>query len=97
MTSMTAPRRGTPQGLNRVLLAAIFGAILWFVLTVRTTSPRTEQAPVAAPLAPVATPAPVMAPGAALSVPVAGVAPTQLMDTFTQARGSGRSPPGSIA
>src|SRR5438128_7439546 len=77
--------------LNRVLLAAIFGAILWFVLTVRTTSPRTEQAPVAAPLAPVATPAPVMAPGAALSVPVAGVAPTQLMDTFTQARGSGRS------
>src|SRR5207244_2283401 len=35
--------------LNRVLLAAIIGAILWFVLTVRTTSPPAEQAPAAAP------------------------------------------------
>jgi murein DD-endopeptidase MepM/ murein hydrolase activator NlpD len=31
-----------------------------------------------------------MAPGAPLSIPVAGVAPDQLLDTFTQARGTGR-------
>ena len=79
--------------LNRSLLALIVGAILWFVLTVRTTSPPTEQAPASAPpvqAAPAAALTPLMAPGAPLSVPVAGVAPTQLMDTFTHARGSGR-------
>ena len=79
--------------LNRSLLALIVGAILWFVLAVRTTSPPTEQAPASAPpvqAAPAAALTPLMAPGAPLSVPVAGVAPTQLMDTFTHARGSGR-------
>ena len=79
--------------LNRSLLALIVGAILWFVLAVRTTSPPTEQAPASAPpvqAAPAAALTSLMAPGAPLSVPVAGVAPTQLMDTFTHARGSGR-------
>lgn len=80
--------------LNRVLLAAIFGAILWFVLIVPTRSPPGEVAPVPAPPAQGAQAAPplaaIEAPGAPLAIPVAGVAPMQLTDTFTDARGSGR-------
>jgi murein DD-endopeptidase MepM/ murein hydrolase activator NlpD len=85
--------------LNRALLVAILGAIAWFVLTMKTGSPPGEQAQApgtAAPSAAPATAVPPVAPaqvqysGGALSVPVAGVAPTQLTDTFTEARGSGR-------
>jgi murein DD-endopeptidase MepM/ murein hydrolase activator NlpD len=91
----------TSHVLNRALLVAILGGIAWFVLTIPTRSPPGEQAPVPAPATstPSATPAapitasqPVqVAPGAPLAVPVAGVAPSQLIDTFTAARGSGRS------
>jgi murein DD-endopeptidase MepM/ murein hydrolase activator NlpD len=89
----------TSHVLNRALLVAILGAIAWFVLTIPTRSPPGDEAPAPAASAPSATPAaPVtamppaqIAPGAALLVPVAGVAPAQLTDTFTAARGSGRS------
>jgi len=84
--------------LNRTLLVAILAAIAWFVLTMKTGSPPGEQAqapgsaaPSAAPatVVPQVAPAPVQYAGALL-VPVAGVAPGQLTDTFTAARGAGR-------
>jgi murein DD-endopeptidase MepM/ murein hydrolase activator NlpD len=89
--------------LNRALVVAIIGAIAWFVLTIPTRSPPGEEAQApgtaAAPApaaVPVATPAPGVAAqvpytGGALLVPVQGVAPAQLTDTFTAARGTGRS------
>jgi murein DD-endopeptidase MepM/ murein hydrolase activator NlpD len=83
--------------LNRVLLVAILGAIAWFVLSVSTRAPPAEQAPAPDTPAPAAAPvtavpsAPVQPAGGALLVPVAGVARTQLTDTFTAARGTGRS------
>ena len=80
--------------LNRALLVAILGGIAWLVLTVPTRSPTGEQAPAPASTAPAAqvAPPPVQVPahGGALLVPVAGVTPTQLSDTFTDARGNGR-------
>ena len=81
--------------VNRALLVAILGAIAWFVLTIPTRSPPAEQAPAPATQVPAAAPATAVppaqiAPGGALAVPVAGVAPAQLTDTFTAARGSGR-------
>ena len=80
--------------VNRALLVAILGGIAWLVLTIPTRSPPAEQAP-AAPAAPApvtrsALPGQVPAHSGALLVPVAGIAPTQLADTFTDARGSGR-------
>lgn len=39
---------------------------------------------------PAPTPTPVRAPGGALVIPVAGVQPSQLVDTYTQSRGQGR-------
>ena len=89
-------RARTTHIVNRTLLVAILGAIAWFVLTIPTRSPPAEEAPapVAAPAVPSAapaTPAPADVTGGALLVPVAGVARTQLVDTFTAARGSGRS------
>jgi murein DD-endopeptidase MepM/ murein hydrolase activator NlpD len=88
----------TSHVLNRALLVAILGAVAWFVLTVPTRSPPAEQAPgeqAPGAVAPSAAPAAALppaqiAPGGALAVPVAGVAPAQLTDTFTAARGSGR-------
>lgn len=92
--------------LNRVLLVAILGAIAWFVLAIPTRSPPAgqgqEQPGTATPSVAPATAAPSVAqvppvpqaqvaPGAPLAVPVAGVAPAQLIDTFTHARGTGRS------
>jgi murein DD-endopeptidase MepM/ murein hydrolase activator NlpD len=79
--------------VNRALLVAIFGGLAWFILTVPTRSPPGAQAPVSAPAPVAAAPAaatPVETSGGALLVPVAGVARTQLTDTFTAARGSGR-------
>ncbi len=86
----------TSHIVNRTLLVAVLGAIAWFVLTIPTRSPPGEETPpptATAPSAPAPSPAvptPVQAPGAALLLPVAGVAPNQLTDTFTAARGSGR-------
>ena len=79
--------------LNRALLLAILGFAIVLVLTIRTRSPPVEQAPAPATSAPppqAEAPAQVALPAGALLVPVAGVAPTALADTFTQARGSGR-------
>lgn len=85
----------TSHVVNRALLVAILGAIVWFVLTIPTRSPPEAQAPAPATAAPsisstVPAPAPVDVSGGALLVPVAGVARNQLTDTFTAARGSGR-------
>jgi murein DD-endopeptidase MepM/ murein hydrolase activator NlpD len=79
--------------VNLLLLVAILVALAWFVLTVPTGSPPEERVKAAQtlPAAPVASLTPSQAPGAPLLIPVAGVAPGQLTDTFTQARGSGRS------
>lgn len=84
--------------LNRALVAAILAAIAWFVLTIPTRSPQGEQAQAPGTAAQPAAPATGVPPAApaqaryagALLVPVAGVAPTQLIDTFTAARGAGR-------
>ena len=82
--------------LNRGLLLAIFGGVAWLVLTIPTRSPPGEPAPAPASPAPpariipLAPPARAVPPGGALLVPVAGVAPADLTDTFTDARGSGR-------
>ncbi len=79
--------------LNRGLLLAILGLLVWLVLTIPTRSPEPGQAPAPAPPAQVATPGPsaaFTAPAGAMLIPVAGVAPAQLGDTFTQARGDGR-------
>jgi murein DD-endopeptidase MepM/ murein hydrolase activator NlpD len=82
--------------LNRVLLLAIFGIAGILVLTIPTRSPPDGQTPAppssgeAAPVAQIGPSAQVALPAGALLVPVAGVAPTALADTFTQARGSGR-------
>lgn len=84
----------TSHIVNRALLVAILGAIAWFVLTIPTRSPPGEEAPApvaAVPSAAPVAPAPGETPSGALLVPVAGVARTQLVDTFTAARGSGRS------
>jgi peptidoglycan LD-endopeptidase LytH len=82
--------------LNGGLLLAILGGLAWFVLTIPTRSPTSEQRAAGATTgesAQVASPAPPAAagsPGGALLVPVAGVAPTTLSDTFTDARGTDR-------
>jgi murein DD-endopeptidase MepM/ murein hydrolase activator NlpD len=79
--------------LNRALLFAILAIAVILVLTIPTRSPPVGQAPAPASPAPAAqgeAPAQVALPAGALLVPVAGVAPTALADTFTQARGSGR-------
>lgn len=78
--------------LNRGLLVAILGLAAWFVLTIPTRSPAPEQAPAAVAPAPVATapPSRIAPPEGSILIPVAGVAPTQLADTFTQARGADR-------
>ena len=80
--------------VNRALLVAILGGIAWLVLTIPTRSPPGEQAPPApaapVPMAQTAPPAQLPAYSGALLVPVAGVAPTQLADTFSDARGDGR-------
>lgn len=91
----------TSHVLNRALLVAILGAIAWFVLTIPTRSPPGEErqetpgtraAATGSPAAPAAVVRPLqVAPGAPLAIPVAGVASAQLIDTFTAARGSGRS------
>src|SRR5262245_21842716 len=77
--------------LNRALLVAILGAMLWFVLTIPARSPPGEQSQERSPTATAVTPVQVDASGGALLVPVAGVARAQLTDTFTATRGSGRS------
>jgi peptidoglycan LD-endopeptidase LytH len=79
--------------LNRALLLAILAIAVILVLTIPTRSPPVGQAPAtatSAPAAPGEAPVQVTLPAGALLVPVAGVAPTALADTFTQARGSGR-------
>ncbi len=88
----------TSHVVNRALLVVILAGIVWLVLAIPTRSPPAETAPeqatALAPATSVATPAaPVQADvlGGALLVPVAGVARSQLTDTFTAARGSGRS------
>lgn len=91
----------TSHVLNRALLVAILGGIAWFVLTIPTRSPPAEQGQAAPGATPPSTASPAVpatavpplqvAPGAPLAIPVAGVAPAQLTDTFTQARGTGRS------
>lgn len=78
--------------VNLGLLVAILGMIAWLVVTIPTRSPPAEQAPAAAPIAPATQiePAQAPAPSGALLIPVAGVTPTQLIDTFTTDRANGR-------
>lgn len=93
---MSAPSR---RLLNLGLLVAIFGLVAWLVLTIPTRSPPGEQAaapgkqtaaPPSTPRGTQTAPARVEYSGAALLIPVAGVAPAQLVDTFTMARGESR-------
>ena len=81
--------------LNRGLLLAIIGLIVWLVLWIPTRSPPAEQAPAPAPAAAVPmgsplSPVQVTAPGGAFVIPVSGVEPSNLVDTFTAARANGR-------
>lgn len=78
--------------LNLGLLVAILGTLAWLVATIPTRSPPAEQTPAPVSVAPVVQVDRVQAPtsGRALLIPVAGVTPSQLVDTFTAARGTDR-------
>ncbi len=92
---MRATRSPVRRLLNRGLLLAILGLIVWLVLTIPTRSPPGEQAPAPAST-PQATrtvqtaPSQIAYSGGILLIPVAGVAPSALIDTFTAARGEER-------
>jgi murein DD-endopeptidase MepM/ murein hydrolase activator NlpD len=80
--------------LNRGLLLAMLGIVVWLVLTIPTRTPPADQAPTAPARVAgevQAPPVQIMRPGGALLVPVAGVAPAALTDTFSDARGTGRT------
>lgn len=105
-TSRQGRRGGALRGFLLFLAGALLGAnVVYYLLRTRPCDePGRDAAPVAAPApavdttpAPQAKPAPpaapvaVPAPGGAMVIPVAGVTPAQLVDTYTQARGAGRS------
>ena len=80
--------------LNRGLLLAMLGIVVWLVLTIPTRTTPGDQGPAAPSRAAgqaQAPPVQIMRPGGALLVPVSGVAPAALTDTFSDARGTGRT------